>query len=172
MTRLIWWIMLYVFCILDYLPKIQARIIQKITKRSHSTFYSNTVYICLIVAWTRHFALLANFISICFRLCLMLWSNGPLKVTKAANFAIIQTMMSTVQVNLRSGSIFVLLWKLHSGGHGEMKREPDTNLLQNVCRPPFWSIDICRISQPKLLPLLVFLVCKFFTRGKNADWLT
>ena len=29
-----------------------------------------------------------------------------------------------------------------------------------------------RISQPKLLPLLVFLVCKFFMRGKNADWLT
>ena len=39
-------------------------------------------------------------------------------------------------------------------------------------RPLFWLIDICWISQPKLLPLLVFLVCKFFTRGKNADWLT
>ena len=36
----------------------------------------------------------------------------------------------------------------------------------------FWLIDICRISQSELLPLLVFLVCKFFTRGKNADWLT
>ena len=30
--------------------------------------------------------------------------------------------------NLRSGSIFVSLWKLHSGGQGETKREPDTNL--------------------------------------------
>ena len=47
------------------------------------------------------------------------------------------------------------------------KREPDINLLRNVCRLLFWLIDICRISQPKLLPLLVFLVCKFFTRGKN-----
>ena len=42
--------MSYVFCILDYLPKIQARIIQKIIKKSHSTFYSNIVYIRLIVA--------------------------------------------------------------------------------------------------------------------------
>ena len=74
-------------------------------------------------------------------------------------------------INLRSGSTFVSLWKLHSGGLGETKREPGTNL-RNVCRPLFWLIDICRISQPKLLPLLVFLVCKFFTRGKNADWLT
>ena len=74
--------------------------------------------------------------------------------------------------NLRSDSIFVSLWKLHSGGQGETKREPDTNLLRNVCRPLFWLIDICRISQPKLLSWLVFLVCKFFTRGKNADWLT
>ena len=74
--------------------------------------------------------------------------------------------------NLRSGSIFVSLWTLHSRGHGETKREPDTNLLRNVCRPLFWLIDICRISQPTLLPLLVFLVCKFFTREKNADWLT
>ena len=73
--------------------------------------------------------------------------------------------------NLRSGSIFVSLWKLHSSGQGETKREPDTNLLGNVCRPLFWLIDICRISQSELLPLLVFLVCKFFTRGKNADWM-
>ena len=71
--------------------------------------------------------------------------------------------------NLRSGSIFVSLWKLHCDGQGETKREPDTNLLPNVCRPIL--IDICRISQPKLLPLLVFLVCKFFKRGKKADWL-
>ena len=28
--------------------------------------------------------------------------------------------------NLRSGSIFVSLWKLHSGGQGETKREPET----------------------------------------------
>ena len=35
------------------------------------------------------------------------------------------------------------------------KREPDTNLLRNVCRPRFWLIDFCRISQPKLLPLIV-----------------
>ena len=74
--------------------------------------------------------------------------------------------------NLRSGSIFVSLWKLHFGGQDETKREPDTNLLRNVCRPLFWLIDICRISQSGLLPLLVFLVCKFFLRGKNADWLT
>ena len=73
---------------------------------------------------------------------------------------------------LRSGFIFVSLWKWHSSGQGETKREPDTNLLRSVCHPLFWLIDICRISQPKLLPLLVFLVCKFFTRGKNADWLT
>ena len=39
--------------------------------------------------------------------------------------------------NLRSGSIFVSLLKLHSGGHDETKREPDTNLLRNVCRPLF-----------------------------------
>ena len=74
--------------------------------------------------------------------------------------------------NLRSGSIFVSLLKLHSGWQGETKRHPDTNLLRNVCRPLFWLIDICRISQPKLLPLLVYLVCKLFTRGENADWLT
>ena len=74
--------------------------------------------------------------------------------------------------NLRSSSIFVSLCHSLSLWHGETKREPDTNLLRNVCRPLFWLIDICRISQPKLLPLLVFLVCKFFTRGKNADWLT
>ena len=35
--------------------------------------------------------------------------------------------------------------------------------------PTFWLIDICRIRQPKLLPLLVFLVCKFSIHGKNAD---
>ena len=29
------------------------------------------------------------------------------------------------QYNLRSGSIFISLWKLHSGGHGETKREPN-----------------------------------------------
>ena len=52
------------------------------------------------------------------------------------------------------------------------EREPDTNLLQNVFRPLFWLIDICRISQPKLLPLLVFLVCKFFSCGKNANSVT
>ena len=40
-------------------------------------------------------------------------------------------------VNLRSGSIFVSLWKLHFGGQGETKRKPDTNLLRNVCRPLF-----------------------------------
>ena len=75
-------------------------------------------------------------------------------------------------INLRSGSIFISLWKLYSGGQGETKREPDTNLLRNVCHPLFWLIDICRISQSELLPVLVFLVCKFFTGGKNADWLT
>ena len=32
--------------------------------------------------------------------------------------------------------------------------------------------NICRISPSESLPLLVFLVCKFFTRGKNSDWLT
>ena len=74
--------------------------------------------------------------------------------------------------NLRSGSIFVSLWKLHSGGQGETKREPDTNLLRNVCRPLFWLIDICRISQPKLLSLLVFWVCKFSIRENYADSLT
>ena len=42
--------MLYVFCILNYLPKIQARIIQKIINKSHSTFYINIVYIRLVVA--------------------------------------------------------------------------------------------------------------------------
>ena len=71
--------------------------------------------------------------------------------------------------NLRWGSIFDSLWKLHSGGQGETKREPDTKRLRNVFRPLFWLIDICRISQPKLLPLLVVLVCKFFIHGKNAD---
>ena len=32
------------------------------------------------------------------------------------------------EVNLRSGSIFVSLCKLYTGGQGETKREPDTNL--------------------------------------------
>ena len=32
--------------------------------------------------------------------------------------------------NLRSGSIFVLLCKKHSGGQGETKREPDTSLYE------------------------------------------
>ena len=70
---------------------------------------------------------------------------------------------------LRSGFIFVSLWKWHSSGQGETKREPDTNLLRSVCHPLFWLIDICRISQPKLLPLFVFFVCKFLIRGKHAD---
>ena len=35
---------------------------------------------------------------------------------------------SLSHTNLRSGSIFVSLWKLHSGGQDETKREPDTNL--------------------------------------------
>ena len=74
--------------------------------------------------------------------------------------------------NLRSGSIFVLLCKIHSSGQGETKIEPGTNLLRNVFHPLFWLIDICRISQPKLLPLLVILVCKFFIHGKNVDSLT
>ena len=73
-----------------------------------------------------------------------------------------QGNMGYHQYNLRSGSIFVSLWKLHFGGQSETKRDPDTNLLRNVCRPLFWLIGICRISKPKLLPLLVFLVCKFF----------
>ena len=34
--------------------------------------------------------------------------------------------------NLRSGSIFVSLCKYHSGGHGETKREPDTNLWRGI----------------------------------------
>ena len=74
--------------------------------------------------------------------------------------------------NLRSVSIFVVLCKIHSSGQGETKREPGTDLLRNVFHPLFWLIDICRISQPKLLPLLVILVCKFFIRGKNVDSLT
>ena len=85
--------------------------------------------------------------------------------------------------NLRSGSIFVSLCNNIPAGKAKRsgsifvslktKTEPDTNLLPNVCRPLFWLIDICRINQPKLLPLLVLLVCKFFMRGKNsADWLT
>ena len=37
--------------------------------------------------------------------------------------------------DLRSGSNFVSLCKEHSGGHCETKREPDTNLLRNVCHP-------------------------------------
>ena len=80
--------------------------------------------------------------ALCFKLPLVTW--------------IAQTGLGTrlkalywhrVQSNLRSGSIFVSLWKLH----GETKRVPDTNLLRNVCRLLFWLIDICRISQPKLL---------------------
>ena len=78
----------------------------------------------------------------------------------------------SVKLNLRSGSIFISLWKLHSGGQGETETEPDTNLLPNVFRPLLWLIYICRISQPRLLPLFVFLVWKFFIRGKNADSLT
>ena len=70
-------------------------------------------------------------------------------------------------INLRSGSTFVSLWKLHSGGLGETKREPDTNL------PPTFLIDWNLPNQPnKITSLLVFLICKFFTRAKNADWLT
>ena len=57
---------------------------------------------------------------------------------------------------------------------GKAKRKESLilkNLLRNVFRPLFWLIDICPISQSKLLPLLVFLVCKCFMPGKNADWL-
>ena len=35
--------------------------------------------------------------------------------------------------NLRSGSVFVSLCKKHSGEQGETKRQPDTNLIRNVC---------------------------------------
>ena len=56
---------------------------------------------------------------------------------KSISYAYVVAWTSENGVNLRSGSIFVSLWKLHSGGHGETKREPDTNLLRNVCRPLF-----------------------------------
>ena len=36
----------------------------------------------------------------------------------------------------------------------------------------FWLIDFFQISQSKLLPVIGFLVCKFFIRGKNAVSLT
>ena len=90
------------------------------------------------------------------------------QVAQARNISIGDKRHCCVTFNLRSGSIFVSLWKLHSGGQDETKREAE----RNVCRPLFWLIDICRINQSELLPLLVFLVCKIFTRGKNADWLT
>ena len=45
-------------------------------------------------------------------------------------------------INLRSGSTFVSLWKLHSGGLNETKREPDTNL------PPTFLIDWNLPNQP------------------------
>ena len=71
-----------------------------------------------------------------------------------------------------SGSIFDSPCPPGCYFQSETKKEPDTNLIRNVFRPLFWLIDICRISQSKLLPVLVFLVCEFFIRGKNADSLT
>ena len=56
---------------------------------------------------------------------------------------------------------------------GKAKRKE--NLVQTFYETSsthFWLIDICQISQPKLLPLLVILVCQFFIRGKNVDPLT
>ena len=58
--------------------------------------------------------------------------------------------------NLRSGSIFVSLWKLNSGGQGERKREPDTNLLRNICRPLFWLIDIAESTNQNYFRCLFF----------------
>ena len=91
------------------------------------------------------------------------WRHDVMKINRKFVFFLLDgTLLSgTAKLSLRSGSMFVSLWKLHSDGQGETKREPDTNLLRNVFRPLFWLIDICRISQPKLLPLLVFLVCNF-----------
>ena len=54
----------------------------------------------------------------------------------------------------------------------EMKIAHDTNLIWNVYHSLFWLIDICWISQPKLLPLHTFLVCKYSIRGESADALT
>ena len=42
--------------------------------------------------------------------------------------------------NLRSGSIFVSLWKLHSGGQGETKIEPDLRLGSTTRSTPSGSI--------------------------------
>ena len=56
---------------------------------------------------------------------------------------------------------------------GKAKRKE--NLVQTFYETSsthFWLIDICQISQPKLLPLRVILVCQFFIRGKNVDPLT
>ena len=52
--------------------------------------------------------------------------------------------------NLRSGSIFVSLWKLHSGGHGETKREPDTAWYKPSTKrlPPTFLIDLHLPNQP------------------------
>ena len=71
--------------------------------------------------------------------------------------------------NLRSGSIFVSLWKLHSGGQGETKREPDTKRLRNVFRPLFDWLTFAESDNQNYFRYLFFLVCKFSIHGKNAD---
>ena len=56
---------------------------------------------------------------------------GPILFTMYVDDLINEISNSQVKLyvdNLRSGSIFVSLWELHSGGQDETKREPDTNL--------------------------------------------
>ena len=66
-----------------------------------------------------------------------------------------------VQVNLRSGSIFrCARWNIQAG-RAKRKIEPDTILLRNVYRPPFWLIDIQQNSQSKLLCLARSSVSNF-----------
>ena len=53
---------------------------------------------------------------------------------------------------------------------GDTKREPHTSLLQNVFRP-FLGLAFAKSANQNYFRCMLLLVCKFFTRGKNADLL-
>ena len=68
--------------------------------------------------------------------------------------------------NLRSGSIFVSLWKLHSGGQGETKREPDTKRLRNVFHPLFYWLTFAESDNQITSVTCFFSMQIFHTREK------
>ena len=77
--------------------------------------------------------------------------------------------------NLRSDSVFSSFANLKKNittGKAKRKESLIQTFYETSAAHFFLLIDICRISQPILLPLHALLVCKFIIRGIKADSLT